>query len=281
MVPEQRPEEVVTGLVRKGISTFQTVIEGVTDLLRAGDSTIKELDAALTGQASSRPTTPEESFIEIVALMQAAIMEAREAKSATKASVIQRAREVLGRATRQEPSWRPGPAVIKTANDVFRVALRDLRASQNLLKLAQGNGSLDDLDKLSEWAEEVTDRIAKTQAVIAQPKPAAPPPEATTAPETAPPAAKPPPAPTGRKPRKKGATSPKKGRPEDIAFAQAVAEEMGDTKVKEWAEHFAEGRITEKQWISRLTTHAAATRDSLDEVFARATERMARDAAAN
>ena len=281
MVPEQRPEEVVSGMVRRGISGFHTFIEGVTDALRAGDSTIKELDSALTGQSSSKPTTPEESFIEVVALMQAAMVEAQEKGSASAGSVVQRAREILGRVSREEPAWRPAPAAMKTANDIFRMALRDLRASQNLFRLAQGNGSLDDLDKLATWAGEVTDRLSKTQQVIAQPKTGPPPSEATTAPKAAPEEAKPAPAPAGRKPRKKGATAPKKGNPADIAFAQAVAAELGETKVKDWADHFAEGRISEKQWLTRLTTHAAAARDSLDEVFARATERMAKDAGAN
>lgn len=280
MVPEERPEEVVTGLVRRGISTFHTLIGGVTDALRAGDSTIKELDSALTGQSSSPPTTPEKSYLEIMALLQAAIVEAREVGSASAPAVVQRAREILGRVSREEPSWRPAPSVIRTVNDVFRTALRDLRASQDLVKLASGNGSLDDLDKLSQWADDLTDRLAKTQKIIAQPKPAASEPEASTAPEVAPREAAPAPAPKARKSRKKGATLPKKGNPEDIAFALAVAEELGDNKVKEWAQHFAEGRISEKQWISRLTTHAAASRDSLDDVFARVTERMGRDAAA-
>ena len=167
----ERPEEVVSGMVRRGISTFQTLIGGVTDALRAGDSTIKELDSALTGQASSAPTTAEQSFLEIIALMQAAFVEAREAGSASAPAVVQRAREALGRVSREEPAWRPAPSAVRTVNDVFRTALRDLRASQDLVKLAQGNGTLDDLEKLSQWADDLTDRLAKTQKIVAQPKP--------------------------------------------------------------------------------------------------------------
>jgi len=274
MVLGERPQQAVD-VVRRGIETFQALIGGVTAAIRAGDGTIKDLDSALTGRLASNPGSPEESFLEVVALMQAAAEEARQSGSATSASVVQRAREMLARATREEPAWRPAPSVIRTANDVFRTALRDLRASQNLLRLAQGTGSLDDLEQLSAWAGEVTDRLTKMQQMIAQPKPGLATTEAnpTTEPNPAPAA------PTTRKRRKKSTTP--KASPEDIAFARAVAEELGDAKVKSWAQEFADGRISEKQWISRLTSHAASSRETLDDVFARAQERMARDAGAN
>ena len=219
----------------------------------------------------------EQSYLEILALVQAATQEAKEHGSATAPVVVQRAREILGRVTRAEPAWRPGPSMIRTLNDVFRIALRDLRASQSLLKLAGGQGGLDDLESLTKWADEFSERIDKTQKVMAQPKrPREQPAPATTSAEaTTQEAETPPPlplAPTKPKAkRKKRDTTPKtKGNPEDIAFALAVAEEMGDTKVKDWAQQFADGKISEKQWISRLTNHAAAGRDTLDDVFARA-----------
>ncbi|KKL64464.1 hypothetical protein LCGC14_2164760, partial [marine sediment metagenome] len=168
--------EHVAGVVRGAIETFQTLLGGVTDLIRAGDSTVKDLDSALTGSPSAGPSTPEQSFLEVVALMQAAMVEAGEAGSASAPAVVQRAREILGRVSREEPAWRPAPSVIRTVNDVFRTALRDLRASQDLVKLAQGNGTLDDLEKLSQWADDLTDRLAKTQKIVAQPKPSKEPP---------------------------------------------------------------------------------------------------------
>ncbi|GAI38929.1 unnamed protein product, partial [marine sediment metagenome] len=128
---------------------------------------------------------------------------------------------------------------------------------------------LEDLNSLTTWADDLSDRVAKTQQVIAQPKPSVTPPEPileVSGPVMVPVVASQPKAKT----KKKRDTTPKqKANPEDIAFAKAVAEEMGDTKVKGWADDFAQGKISEKQWISRLTNHAAAGRETLDDIFAR------------
>jgi hypothetical protein len=62
-----------------------------------------------------------------------------------------------------------------------------------------------------------------------------------------------------------------------VRLALAVAEEYGDDKVKGWAQEFAGGKISEQQWISRFTTHAAAERGNIDDVLARAEQRMARE----
>jgi len=279
MVSDKRPDEVLTDLARIGIDTFKRFTEGVTEVLRTGDVAIKDLDSALTGGPTPVTELAEQSYLEIVALIQAATQETKEHGSATAPAVVQRAREILGRVTRAEPAWRPGPSMIKTLNDAFRIALRDLRASQSLLKLAGGQGGLDDLESLTKWADEFSDRIDKTQKVLAQPKRPREQPAPTTTEAAAPQPETPPPLPMPAPKRKKRDTTPKnKGNPEDIAFAQAIAEEMGDTKVKGWANDFADGKISEKQWISRLTSHSAGTRDTLDDVFARAQERMARDA---
>ncbi len=277
MVREDGPDKVLADIVRTGIETFKSVVEGVTSVIRTGDVTIRDLDSALTGGPSPESSNPEQSFLEVVALMQSTMEEARSKGTATAPAIIQRSREILGKVTKAEPAWRPGPAMIRTVNDVIRMALRDLRSSQNLLRLAQGTGTLDDLDSLTKWADEISDRVGKTQQVIAQPKPSVTPIEATSEPQRAVlvpvPVAK-----KETKPKKKRNTTPKKkANPEDIAFAQAVAEEMGDNKVNDWAQDFADGKISEKQWISRLTNHAAAGRETLDDVFARATERMAKE----
>ncbi|MBA7646965.1 hypothetical protein ES703_54733 [subsurface metagenome] len=210
--------------------------------------------------------------------MQSAMEEARSKGTATAPAVIQRSREILGKVTKAEPAWRPGPAMIRTINDVIRMALRDLRGSEYLLRLAQGTGTLQDLESLTAWADELTSRADKTQRVVAQPKPSLRPSEPISEPQE--PVLVPVPlSSTKTKPKKKRDTTPKKkANPADIAFAQAVAEEMGDNKVKGWAQDFADGKISEKQWISRLTNHAAAGRETLDDIFARATERMTKGA---
>jgi len=276
MVMENGPDKVLADVVRTGIETFKSVVEGVTSVIRSGDSTIRDLDSALTGGPAPESSNPEQSFLEVVALMQSAIEEAKSKGTATAPAVVQRAREILGKVTKAEPAWRPGPSMLRTFNDVIRMALRDLRGSEYLLKLAQGTGTLQDLESLTQWADELTSRADKTQRVIAQPKPSLKPPEPISEPQE--PVLVPVPVSmTTAKPKKKRDTTPKKkANPEDIAFAHAVAEEMGDNRIKEWAKDFADGKISEKQWISRLTNHAAAGRESLDDVFARATERMAK-----
>ena len=278
MVFEDRPEKVLADIVRTGLETFKSAVEGITAVIRTGDSTIKDLDSALTGGPAPESSNPEQSFLEVVALMQSAMEEARSKGTATAPAVIQRSREILGRVTKAEPAWRPGPAMIRTINDVIRMALRDLRGSEHLLKLAQGTGTLEDLESLSTWADELTSRVDKTQRVVAQPKPSLKPPEPVSEPQE--PVLVPVPlSSTKTKTKKKRDTTPKKkANPEDIAFAQAVAEEMGDNKVKEWVQQFADGKISEKQWISRLTNHAASSRETLDDIFARATERLNKEA---
>lgn len=276
MVFEDSPEKVLAEVVRTGMETFKSVIEGVTAVIRTGDYTIRDLDGALTGAPTPESSNPEQSFLEVIALMQAAMEEAKSKGTANNPGVVQRSREILGKVTRAEPAWRPAPAMIRTINDVIRMSLRDLRGSQYLLRLAQGIGTLDDLDSLTKWADDLSDRVGKTREVIAQPKPSITPSEPVTEPQEpvlVPVSVSKPKAKTKKK---RDTTPKKKANPEDIAFAQAVAEEMGDTKVKDWAEQFADGKISEKQWVSRLTNHASATRESLDDVFARATERMAK-----
>jgi len=273
MAFEDRPDKVLVDIVRTGLETFKSAIEGITGVIRTGDSTIKELDSALTG-GPPETSNPEQSFLEVVALMQSAMEEAKSKGTATAPAVIQRSREILGKVTKAEPAWRPGPAIIRTINDVIRMALRDLRGSEHLLKLAQGTGTLEDLESLSTWADELTSRVDKTQRVVAQPKPSLKPPEPGLEPQE--PVLVPAPvSSTKTKTKKKRDTTPKqKANPQDVAFAMAVGEEMGDNKVKDWAQQFADGKISEKQWISRLTNHASASRESLDDVFARATERL-------
>jgi hypothetical protein len=276
MTSGNRPDEKILEIAQTGIGAFRSMIDGVTSIIRAGDHTLRDLDSALTGGPAPESYTPEQSFMEIAALLQATMVEAQTRGSVTEPAITQRAREILAKVNKTEPSWRPAPAMIKSVNDIIRMALRDLRGSANLINLAAGQGTIDDLDQLTKWADDLSLRITQTREVVAQPKPL-PVPE-PAAPQVSQPVFTPAvTAPVEEKPKRKRNTAPKKKpNPEDVAFAKAVAEEMGDTKVKDWADQFANGKISEKQWISRLTNHAAASRETLDDVFARATQRMAK-----
>ncbi|GAI38933.1 unnamed protein product, partial [marine sediment metagenome] len=132
------PDKLLSDIVRTGMETIKSAVEGITSVIRSGDSTIKELDSALTGAPAPEAVGPEQSFLEVIALMQATMEEARSKGTATDPAIVQRAREILGKVTKAEPSWRPAPAMIRTVNDMIRMALRDLRGSQYLLHLAPG-----------------------------------------------------------------------------------------------------------------------------------------------
>jgi hypothetical protein len=288
MVFDHSPDEIFREVVQRGLDTFKSAIEGakgaigdISAVIRTGDETLRDLDDALTGGRPKFGEPPQETFTNILEMLHGTLADAREKQSAAAASVVQKSREILNRINLVEPAWRPGPMSMTTMNDVFRGAMRDLRASNSLIRLAQGQGTLDDLKGLSDWADDLKGRLNqvtdKTEAVIA---PAAS--ESTSAESEKPNATR---RAAPSKPRAKKAkkdTTPKsKADPQAVTFALAVAEEYGDNKVKEWAQEFADGKISEAQWQSRLTNHAAAVRDNLDDVFERALARVAKERDAN
>lgn len=267
MVFDRRPDEMFSDMLQQALTTFKDAVGNITGAIRSGDETLRDMDDALTGGRPRVVETPQETFGNILEQLEAAIAEARDKGSAAAPSVAQRAREILGRINTVEPAWRPGPASLTRPGDVFRAALRDLRASNSLIRLAQGNGTLEDLEGLSKWAGDLSDRINQIKA----PQPAA---SAPSTVETSPRKAQP------KKPKKD--TTPKAVPADaDVVFARAVAAEMNDEKVTGWAEEFAKGKISEAQWVSRLTNHAAATRETLDDVYERANQRVAKEANAN
>jgi hypothetical protein len=263
MVFDKRPDELLSSVVQQGLVNFKTAISGVLDIVRSGDETIREMDDALTGGRARPGETPQETFSNILELLEAAVAEARDKGSAGAPSVAQRAREILTRINQVEPAWRSAPTTITRPSDIFRSALRDLRASGSLIKLAQGAGTLEDLEGISKWADDLNNRIEMIKAP--RPVPRAPAAEEGAPQKTAP------------KRQKKDTTPKQKPADADVVFALAVAEEYNDPKVKQWAQEFASGRISEAQWQSRLTNHAAAERDNLDDVFERALARIARE----
>jgi len=155
----------------------------------------------------------------------------------------------------------------RTASDSFRLALRDLRGSNSLVRLAQGRGTVEDLNGLAGWADDLKTRIDSMKSPASSQKVQASSPSETTRPKA--------------KKTKKDTTPKTTPNPDEVRFAHAVAEEYGDNKVKGWAKEYADGKISEQQWVSRLTTHAAGERESLDEILERANQRIARENDAN
>ncbi len=226
-----RPDQTFQEVIQRGVTVFRGLIQGVSEVLRTGDSAIKDLDDAMRGGPTAVESA-DQTFLAILAMLRGAMEEARETGTATGPGVVQRARETLNKVTIAEPSWRPAPAIIRTTTDMCRMALRDLRGSEALVKLATGRGDVNDLETLINWGDDVGKRVGEAQQVVAEPKPTAEP-EAK-----AKPTAKPKPTrakrPAGSKMTEKQA--------QDTVF-RAIAESSGDQEFQREAEEVAAGRM--------------------------------------
>lgn len=252
---EFHPEETLGEVLQRGIDVFKNTIQGVSEMLRVGDSAIKDLDDAMRGKPIAPGETPEETFLNVIAMIRGAVEEARETGSAAAPAVVQRAREALNRVTTVEPSWRVGPSVVKTAGDMFRMALRDLRGSDALIKLATGRGELGDLDQLIDWADSVTGRLDQVQRVIAEPKrraekPPEKPPERPQQPQGMPQKAAAGAKPKGSRKTKKKA-NPDDNKVRDVIFG-AFAEVTQDPELKAGADKVAQGQMPPDQYVDGL-----------------------------
>lgn len=267
-----KPFETIQDTVSKGLIVFKDLLRGVADTIKSGDDAVSELDRTIKSSGSLPVAdTSETTLINVLQTMRSAMEEAKEAESAQSPEVVSRAKDILKKVLAAEPGWRPGPAAIRTANDMFRVALRDLRSSQSLLKLAGGKGELEDLDSLINWADKISVRLDSIHQVAAEPK--VPKPEVAPTQSAAPPKHR---KKTVRK-KKRETGKPAEQTPE-VIFAQAIAAEMNDGQVTGWAKEFADGKITEKVWIQRLTDHAAKSVDNLDDIFEKARIRLEKEA---
>lgn len=261
-------------VTQNGLQILQRSITTVTTLIKSGDDGLRSLDHALTGNRPKYGESPGEAFMGVLDMLQGTLEEAREKKSATDPTVVQNSRVMLKRINEAEPNWKPAPMGLRTASDVYRAALRDLRGSTSLIRLAAGQGSINDLEGLSKWAEDLNGRLDQVKGSNGSQL-------AEEGPQLAPGAPLQLEQSTSEAPAKKRPTRAKRNTAPktppadaDIAFARAVAEDMNDEKVTKWFGEFEKGKISEAQWISRLTSHAAATKDSLDDVFQRATEKV-------
>lgn len=284
MVFNRRPDEFFMDVTQNGLEILKTSISTVTEVIRSGDSGLRSLDDALTGNRPKFQEPPSETFVGVLDMLNATLQEAQDKHSTQDAEVIQHSRDIMRRISEAESGYRNYPTGQRTVNDIFRLGLRQLRMSTSLVRLASGQGTAVDLQELARWADNLNQQIEQFKAQNDQAVPAPvqlPPAEAPQLPAAAPPTAEAAPSTTPSvKPAKRPKRAAKIKQPpsqEDIVFARAVAAEMNDDKVNGWLEDFCSGKITEAQWISRLTAHASKTRDTLDDVFGRANERVARE----
>lgn len=266
MVFERRPEEILNDAIANGLSSLKSAIAGVSTIIRDTNETIQDLDDALTGGASRIIENPQETFLNILDLLHEALEEARENKSAAAPVAVQKAREILNRINTVEPAWRSAPRGLRTLSDVFRAGLRDLRASNALLRVAQGNGKIEDLENLSKWADDLIRRLesfkpSRDVPHIAEkhPKALESPPEIT---EETPESTE-----KENKKTRKGEKIPAEAK---ANFVRCVAEVVGEKKVAGWAEEYASGKISEAQWVSRLSAFCAPKNLDPDEVYDKA-----------
>lgn len=167
-------------LLSRGMGLFKGVTQKTADMIRAGDEALGNIDSALSPSDMTPAESSEASLMKVVAMMKSVAEEARFAGDARSPQVINRSKEILRSAAGAGSAWRGGPAGVKTATDMVRLAVRDLRSSHNLIKLASGNGSLDDIDAVVEWIDQLTDRVNNISKVVTQPKSQAKPAETGT-----------------------------------------------------------------------------------------------------
>jgi hypothetical protein len=284
MVFDRRPDEVFMEVTQRALEVFKSGVATVSTTIRSGDQMLGEMNDALVGGRPKFGETPTETFEAVYNMLTATLEDAREKKSAAAPSVVQKSREILAKVNAAEPAWRSGPSSMANVSDVFRMALRDLRGSNSLIRLAQGGGQVEDLEQLGKWAGDLENRIKTVQEATAPKSPAAGRRRAASQPKQLPPAAngsaegpERPEKPVPAKRAKRDTTPKAKPQPAEVAFANAVAAEIGDPKVQQWATDYGNGKISEQQWITRLTTHVAPSRETLDDVFARAEARMVKE----
>ena len=250
-------DEVTKGLgdaVRQGLGVFGQGVNTIAQVLRSGDAALKEVDGALTGGSPSpspgpsQPLGREQQLAQrVVSLVQQGGEAAKRAGDPKTPTATARFQETMRLLFQQSfPVAEAGLSDLMPAPlDVLRMALKNLRGSVALVRLANGAGSLDDLEEVARSAEELSDQL----------KPALPSARTAAEPAAARPAAIPHSAPRPAKARAKGTGKGRKKKeppnPSAVAFARAMGEEMGDATVKRWAEDLAAAKITEDQFIDR------------------------------
>jgi len=271
------PEEVtkgLTGVITKGLGILGQGVGVVSQVLRSADASVQQVDGALTGVNPAPPAaalggqaaSEEQVAQQVASLVREAGGEATATGNPQAPGAVGKFQEALSRLFRlQIPTTESLADLVPTPMEMLRGGLKDLRGNMALVRLANGMGTLGDVQEVANYAEVVTGRIQGLHTLA--PIGAAPPVEAA-----APPVEAPPPGPTPRK--RRGKPQRKKKRSKGVVFAEAVAAEVDNPQVTAWQEEYAFGDIDEQEWVSRLATWAEAQGyDSLDPIFDKAAAR--------
>ena len=268
-------DELTKGLgdaVRQGLGVFGQGVNTIAQVLRSGDAALKEVDGALTGgtasaaPGSSRALGPEQQLAQrVVSLVKQGGEAAKRAGDPKTPTATARFQETMRLLFQQSFPVEAGLSdLMPSPSDVLRLALKNLRGSMALVRLANGAGSVEDVEEVARFAEELGDQLQPSHAA--------------TEPMGAHPTVVPPSAPRPAKARPKGAGRGKRKKeppnPSAVAFARAMGEEMGDATVKRLAEDLAAAKITEDQFIDRWSKKAGQGKGANPEtLLARAKQR--------
>lgn len=149
--------------IQRGLEIFGNGVDSVSKVTRSLDGSVKAVDDALRG--STPPPHPSQAFTNIITHL-ISMRDMARGGFANSPSVAQKAREILSMVNQIEPPWKSQPANIRTRSDMTRTAIRDLRGSQALQRLAQGYGTSDEINALIGWSNDVDGRIKGYPEVV-------------------------------------------------------------------------------------------------------------------
>ncbi len=294
------PTEVtknLSNIVGRGLGVVGQGVNSLAQILSSGDEALRKVDGALHGTPPPTPVpnqagaSEEQVAQQVVTLIREGSRDASstgDPQDPGAASRFQGALRSLFQLPLNAPfealsDMLPSPAAMLTSG------LRDLRGSMALVRLANGMGTLNDVQVVASYADTVVGRVQGLHNTFIAPALApvpAPETQVSEEPAASPEPPAPEPAPAARRRRSSSrsrgpsgnvpdATSPKtsrrkKSRSNGVRFAEQVAADVNDPQVTAWKDEYAYGDIDEQAWIEHLSTWAAeAGYDSLDPIFER------------
>lgn len=244
--------------LRKGIGFFSQGVDAMSDVLRSTDSAVKEVDGALTGrrpatEPEGNPTTmsDEQAAERVNSLIRQGSQEARQSQNPQSPLVVNPFKEAMQLLLQMRlPNSIAGLAdMLPSPADAVKTGLRDLRGSMALLHLANGTGSLSDVEEVASFVDNLAGRAQTIANTVTQPVKSA---EVTSPPNN------PNPQPTSRRAPRGGRRQLKQpASDEAVAFARAIGQAMGEDRVLKAAQGMEDGTVSEKQFLDRWSRMVA------------------------